>query len=190
MAKIDARKLECPKPVLLTKEEADKGAAEIHVLVDNETAAGNVTRFLESRGYAAARTDDASGINICGVKSGVCEKTEKKAALSILFKTDKIGADSDGLGEALMKAYIGPLPKADVLPSAIALMNEGVKMSLPEHSVCETLKELEAKGVKILVCGTCAKHFGITERVAVGAISNMFEISEAVFGAEKPVVLG
>ena len=158
--------------------------------MDNETAAGNVARFLESRGYAATRTDDASGINIRGVKSGACEKTEKKAALSILFKTDKIGADSDGLGEALMKAYIGTLPKADVLPSAIALMNEGVKMSLPEHSVCETLKELEAKGVKILVCGTCAKHFGITERVAVGAISNMFEISEAVFGAEKPVVLG
>ena len=190
MTKIDARKLECPKPVLLTKEEADKGAAEILVLVDNETAAGNVARFLESRGYAATRTDDASGINIRGVKSGACEKPEKKAALSILFKTDKIGADSDVLGEALMKAYIGTLPKADVLPSAIALMKEGVKMSLPEHSVCETLKELEARGVKILVCGTCAKHFGITERVAVGAISNMFEISEAVFGAEKPVVLG
>ena len=89
-----------------------------------------------------------------------------------------------------MKAFIGTLPKADVPPAVIALMNEGVKMSLAENSVCDTLKALEARGVKILVCGTCAKHFGITERVAVGAISNMFEISESVFGAEKPIVLG
>lgn len=190
MKEIDARKLECPKPVLLTKEEADRGTPEIRVLVDNETAAGNVTRFFESRGYTASRACEAAGIYICGVKSGACAKAEKKAALAILFKSDKIGADSGGLGEALMKACVGTLPKGDVLPSAIALMNEGVMMSLSEHSVCETLKELEAKGVKILVCGTCAKHFGITEKVAVGAISNMFEITEAVFGAEKPVVIG
>ena len=190
MIEIDARKLECPKPVLLTKEEADKGAPEIRVLVDNETAAGNVTRFFESRGYAASRKEAENGIYISGVKSGEAARVEKTKSTAILFKSDRIGAPSDGLGESLMKAFIGTLPKADVPPAVIALMNEGVKMSLAENSVCDTLKALEAKGVKILVCGTCAKHFGITERVAVGAISNMFEISESVFGAEKPIVLG
>ena len=69
-------------------------------------------------------------------------------------------------------------------------MNEGVRMALKESSARDTLAALEAKGVRILVCGTCTKHFGITDQVTVGVISNMFEISEAIFGASKPIVLG
>ncbi|MCD8233232.1 MAG: sulfurtransferase-like selenium metabolism protein YedF [Cloacibacillus porcorum] len=192
MIEIDARKLECPKPVLLVKEEADKGTAQIRACVDNEVAAGNVTRFFESRGYTASRKDGAEGIYITGQKSGEAAAVQKNGEVStaILFTSDKIGAPSDGLGEVLMKAYLGTLIKASTPPSAVALMNEGVKMALPEASTLNTLKELEAAGTKILICGTCTKHFGITDQITIGTISNMFEISEAVFGADKPIVLG
>ena len=61
MVEIDARKLECPKPVLLTKAETDKGTEELRVQVDNEVAVGNVTRFLESAGYEAKREDAPDG---------------------------------------------------------------------------------------------------------------------------------
>ncbi len=191
LSEIDARKQECPKPVLLVKEAADKGAEAIRVCVDNEVAAGNVTRFFESRGYTASREDGAEGIYITGKKSGesaVPQKTPQSTA--ILLTSDKIGAPSEGLGEVLMKAYLGTLPKAATPPAVIALMNEGVKMALPEASTFDTLKELEALGAKILICGTCTKHFGITEQITIGTISNMFEISEAVFGADKPIILG
>ncbi|MCI5864279.1 MAG: sulfurtransferase-like selenium metabolism protein YedF [Cloacibacillus porcorum] len=192
MIEIDARKLECPKPVLLVKEEADKGTAQIRACVDNEVAAGNVTRFFESRGYTASREDGAEGIYITGQKSGEAAAVQKNGEVStaILFTSDKIGAPSDGLGEVLMKAYIGTLTKTSTPPSAVALMNEGVKMALPEASTLDTLKELESAGTKILICGTCTKHFGITDQITIGTISNMFEISEAVFGADKPIVLG
>ena len=192
MIEIDARKLECPKPVLLVKEEADKGTAQIRACVDNEVAAGNVTRFFESRGYTASREDGAEGIYITGQKSGEAAAVQKNGEVStaILFTSDKIGAPSDGLGEVLMKAYIGTLTKTSTPPSAVALMNEGVKMALPEASTLDTLKELEAARTKILICGTCTKHFGITDQITIGTISNMFEISEAVFGADKPIVLG
>lgn len=192
MIEIDARKLECPKPVLLVKEEADKGTAQIRACVDNEVAAGNVTRFFESHGYTASREDGAEGIYITGQKSGEAAAVQKNGEVStaILFTSDKIGAPSDGLGEVLMKAYIGTLTKTSTPPSAVALMNEGVKMALPEASTLDTLKELEAAGTKILICGTCTKHFGITDQITIGTISNMFEISEAVFGADKPIVLG
>ncbi|MEA5034663.1 sulfurtransferase-like selenium metabolism protein YedF [Cloacibacillus evryensis] len=191
MIEIDARKLECPKPVLLVKEEADKGTEAIRACVDNEVAAGNVTRFFESRGYEASREDRAEGIYITGKKSGgpaTALKSEPRTA--ILFTSDKIGAPSDGLGEVLMKAYLGTLSKSATPPSVIALMNEGVKMGLPEASTFDTLRELETMGTKILICGTCTKHFGITEAITIGTISNMFEISEAVFGTDKPIVLG
>ena len=191
MINIDARKLECPKPVLLTKEEADKGSPEICVCVDNEVAVGNVTRFFESRGYAAKRENKADGYYVTGVKSAdAAAQAPKDFCTAVLFTSDKIGAESGGLGEVLMKAYIGTLVKADTAPAVIALMNEGVKMALPESSVCDSLKELAAKGTKILVCGTCTNHFGITDKVGVGVISNMFEITEAVFGAAKSIVLG
>mgnify|MGYP004443773873 FL=1 len=191
MKEIDARKLECPKPVLLVKDEADKGAESLRVCVDNETAAGNVTRFFESRGYAASREDKADGIFITGIKSSDMPQDRKgKPTSAFLFLTDKLGAESDGLGESLMKAFLGTIRKSSDLPAVIALMNNGVKMALPESSTSDTLKEIEEAGAKLLICGTCTKHFGITERIGIGTISNMFEIYESVFGTDKPTVIG
>ncbi|MEG1911499.1 MAG: sulfurtransferase-like selenium metabolism protein YedF [Cloacibacillus sp.] len=190
MVELDARKLECPKPVLLVKDEADRGTENIRVCVDNEVAVANVTRFFESRGYETRREDTADGFYVAGVKNSEAAPAARKKTTAALLTSDKLGAASDGLGEVLMKAYLGTLVKADVPPSAVALMNEGVKLALPSSSACDSLKELEARGVKILVCGTCTNHFGITDKIGAGVISNMFEITEAVFGAEKSIVLG
>ena len=52
MKEIDARGLSCPAPVLETKACIEKDRpAEITVMVDNESARDNVSRFLASRGY-------------------------------------------------------------------------------------------------------------------------------------------
>ena len=42
---IDARGLSCPEPVILTKNEADKGTKSITVLVDIEVAKEKWRRF-------------------------------------------------------------------------------------------------------------------------------------------------
>ena len=191
MKEIDARKLDCPKPVLLVKSEADKGTTEIRACVDNEVAAGNVTRFMQSRGYSVTREDAQGAIYITGLKKSAAPVAEKKDMphSAYLFTSNRIGAESDGLGDVLMKAFLGTLTKTGNQPAVIALMNEGVKMALPDASTLDTLKEIEAAGTKILICGTCTNHFGVTDKIHVGSISNMFEISEAVFGADKPVVI-
>jgi len=75
-------------------------------------------------------------------------------------------------------------------PSTIALMNEGVNLAQPDSSASESLKMLEGKGTRILVCGTCANHFGIASSVCVGTISNMFEITDTVIGHSRNIVLG
>ena len=72
----------------------------------------------------------------------------------------------------------------------IALMNEGVLLSLPENGASEILRDLENKGTSILVCGTCTNHFGITDKVSVGTISNMFQITEAMLEVDKALVYG
>ena len=42
----------------------------------------------------------------------------------------------------------------------------------------EDLKELEAQGVEILTCGTCLNHYGLTDQLQVGTVTNMYVIAE------------
>ena len=49
---VDARGLACPLPVLKVQQEVKKNAPKtLEVLVDNNTALQNVTRFAHSAGY-------------------------------------------------------------------------------------------------------------------------------------------
>lgn len=190
---IDAKGLDCPKPVIKTKQAVDSGCGNLSVLVDNEVAASNVTRFLEGQGYVVTRADKEGTIELFAVltKAADTKVMDNDSAFSVLITADRLGAPSNGLGEVLMKAYIGTLVQREVHPVSIALMNEAVKMTLTDSSALDSLLALSAKGTKVLVCGTCAKHFGITDDVKVGIISNMFEITESVFfSAPKYIVIG
>ena len=44
--------MSCPQPVLMTKNAVKSGPKEIHIIVDNNTAKGNVERFLKNSGYS------------------------------------------------------------------------------------------------------------------------------------------
>ena len=49
---IDARGLSCPQPVLMVQQAFKKEAPKLlTVLVDDQCAVGNITRFANSRGY-------------------------------------------------------------------------------------------------------------------------------------------
>ncbi len=49
---VDARGLACPMPVVMVQKEVKKSnPAELTVLVDNQCAVENVTRFAGSQGY-------------------------------------------------------------------------------------------------------------------------------------------
>lgn len=52
---IDARGLSCPIPVLKVQEEIKRNAPQsLEVLLDNDTAVQNVSRFANHAGYAVA----------------------------------------------------------------------------------------------------------------------------------------
>ena len=40
------------------------------------------------------------------------------------------------------------------------------------------MKSLEAQGVEILTCGTCLNHYGLTDSLRVGSVTNMYVIAE------------
>ena len=41
------------------------------------------------------------------------------------------------LGEVLIKGFLGTLSKLETPPAVLALMNEGVKLALPDASTCD-----------------------------------------------------
>ena len=59
MAKItvDARGLSCPQPVVLTMEALKQNAEAYEILVDNQTALNNVSRFAKNAGKAVSVTE-------------------------------------------------------------------------------------------------------------------------------------
>ena len=181
----------CPEPVIMTRAAVEKGAVELEVLVDNTVAVSNVTRFLEGQGFRVQHQENGSEFKLTARREGSAvsadpaPRPQGKARLAVLVAGKTLGREDKELGEVLIKGFLGTLSKLETPPAVLALMNEGVKLALPDASTCDHLKDLERAGTKILVCGTCTNHFGVTERVGVGTVSNMFEILEAVTGADR-----
>jgi intracellular sulfur oxidation DsrE/DsrF family protein len=48
---------------------------------------------------------------------------------------------------------------------------------------------LAQQGVEILACGTCLGYFDLKEKVAVGTVSNMYDIAAALLGAGKVIAV-
>ena len=186
----------CPEPVIMTKAELDKGAAEIQVSVDNDIAVSNVTRLLEGRGFQVSLQRNGDERKLTAKKTGGSPATGSGSQgggagklLAVLVTGKTLGKEDKELGAVLIKGFLGTLSKLTTRPAVIAFMNEGVKLTLAESSACDHIRDLEKAGTKVLVCGTCSTHFGITDKVAVGTISNMFEIMEMVTGADKILTL-
>jgi selenium metabolism protein YedF len=114
--------------------------------------------------------------------------TEPSGTFSVLITNRALGGDRE-LGEILMKNFLGALPLMERLPLAVALMNEGVRLALYDSSSCDHLKNLEKKGVSVLICGTCVNYFNIIDQVGAGSISNMPEIIETLNKADRIMTL-
>ena len=69
MAKItvDARGLSCPQPVLMTMQALKKDAECYEILVDNQTALGNVSRFVKNAGKTC-EVSEVDGDYVIAVK--------------------------------------------------------------------------------------------------------------------------
>ena len=64
---LDCRNMACPQPVIQAKEKEEAEAPPtIEVLVDNQAASQNVSRFLGTRGYSAEVTRQGDDFVVTG----------------------------------------------------------------------------------------------------------------------------
>lgn len=61
MKTIDTCGMSCPQPVLMTKSALEKNPDGVEVVVDNNTAKGNVLRFLEHSGFTVQVEESNEG---------------------------------------------------------------------------------------------------------------------------------
>jgi selenium metabolism protein YedF len=198
MRTIDCRGLNCPEPVLRTKHALTENPfADFNVVVDNKSARENVLRFVRSKGH---KTDwqeingsfhiSVTGNNAKSDASDLMEiNLEQESNVLLFISSDQLGQGSTELGRILMRNFIYTLTKRDNLPQAIILMNSGVRLSIKESPVIEELANLQARGVLILVCGTCLDYYELQEQQQAGLVSNMYDITDLLFAARMVITI-
>ena len=197
---VNAMGEQCPIPVVKTKKVLDsiQGDAEITVLVDNETAVQNLTRMGKHAGaeVLSEKKSDKEFHVVIRVKdfqpaSGVQEEIscipDAKGDFVIAVDTATMGRGNDELGKALMKGFLFAVTQLDTLPKTMLFYNGGATLTTEGSDSLEDLKSLEAQGVKIKTCGTCLNYYGLTEKLQVGEVTNMYDIVETMTKAFKVV---
>jgi len=196
MKEIDARGLACPGPVLQTKAVIDDNdLAALSVIVDNEAAKQNVSRFLESNHYQTVIKEDGDNFVITGKltqssllheEKTLPKKSEEKKIM-VMCATDRIGFGDDALGLKLMISFIKTLKEMGPELWRLVFINNGVKLAIEGSEVLPTLQDYDKNGLHILVCGTCLTHFGLLDKKCVGETTNMLDIVTAMQLADKVI---
>ena len=88
-----------------------------------------------------------------------------------------------------MRAFMYTFLEVEPRPETIILMNNGVKLAVSDSPVLEDLQTLANEGVEVLICGTCLNYLSLTDKVAVGEISNTYTIAETLLQADSVVRL-
>lgn len=201
---VDAKGMACPLPVVNAKKAAEemKTGDVLTVVVDNEIAVQNLQRFAQHKGYEVSSAKKAEKeyevtmkiITGAAVNESVtedeaisCTPDARRKGLTVVLSADVMGTGEEKLGKALMKAFVFALTKQDTLPETILCYNKGAYLSCEGADTLEDLKALEAEGVKIFTCGTCLDFYGIKDKLAVGSVTNMYEIVEKMEQSAKIV---
>jgi selenium metabolism protein YedF len=195
---LDCRGLACPAPVLQTKQILEKeNLAAIKVIVDNEAARQNVTRFLEHQKFQVTAEKLGSDFHLQGTKSGEAAAVEKPAPraegepehkkIMVMVASDRMGRGDDELGSKLMVNFLKTLKEMGRDLWRLVFVNNGVKLAVEGSEALSILKELEGDGVQILVCGTCLNHFNLLEKKQVGETTNMLDIVTAMQVSDKVI---
>lgn len=196
MYKIDAIGKACPLPVIETKKALKEHEA-VETLVDNEIATQNLKKMADQLGYIYQMepVDDHYRVKISKGNGESVDVEEVEEAPEIVTSEDYIvvvdtnimGRGSDDLGKNLLKMFIYSLTEQDTLPKQIIFYNGGVSLVTEDSDSLEDLQALADQDVEIYACGACLNFFELTEKVAIGEITNMYRIVEMMRQAPKVV---
>ncbi len=195
--KIDARGKNCPLPVIETKKAMEQcHETNLEVWVDNEIAVQNLYKLAQQKGVQIIDRKESENCYVVTLlnkpiqpkqtqKTEQTPKTEQNTI--VVLSSETMGKGDEVLGRLLMKGFVYALTEIEKLPNTILLYNSGAKLAVHGAETVPDLQLMEKQGVAVLVCGTCLNHYGLSEQLAVGSVTNMYHITEILAQASKVI---
>lgn len=193
---IDCRGLACPAPVLKTKEVIEQENPDIiRVVVDNEAAKQNVTRFMGTRGLEVSVGEEGGDFHVIGKtgeENGAEPSVEQRPEpgqkkIMVMVANDRLGHGDDELGAKLMVSFLKTLKEMGDELWRLVFVNNGVKLTIRGSDILPVIQELAQEGIHIMVCGTCLTYFNLMDEKQVGETTNMLDIVTAMQLADKVI---
>lgn len=198
---LDCRGLACPAPVMQVRDIlAQEKPPAVAVIIDNEPARENVSRFLAHQGFQVATQQMGSDFRVTGIAgegacpvmseaeiNGVAGDTPKK--ILVMVGSDRLGRGDDTLGAGLLLNFLKTLKEMGPELWRLIFVNGGVKLTASGAEAVSVLRELAETGVSILACGTCLDHFQLLDQKEVGETTNMLDIVTSLQVADKIINL-
>ena len=175
----------CPVPLVKAKNAIAElaGSGKVEVLVDNEIAVQNLEKMAQQKGYGflvKEKKEKEYHVEFTVSETEPAETEEKTVCLVPAAKKTKLVVLS---ADHILYA----LTQQDELPDTILCYNGGAKLTCEGSESLEDLKDLAARGVEILTCGTCLNFYGITEKLQIGSVTNMYDIVERMSSADRVI---
>jgi hypothetical protein len=200
MIKVNAIGDACPIPVVKTKNAIKElgGSGAVEVSVDNEIAVQNLLKMAKQKEYEAefekkSNTEYIVTINVNGGEVSDAKPVTKATVKSdeiklketiVVIDSDKMGDGDEEFSKTLLKGFIYALSSQDIPPAKILFYNTGVRLTTEGSASIEDLKVLEKAGAKIYSCGACLNNYGLTEKLSVGEVTNMYDIVSYLMEAD------
>ncbi|MDR2574962.1 MAG: sulfurtransferase-like selenium metabolism protein YedF [Treponema sp.] len=199
----------CPIPVVEAKKILLQGQ-DVTVLVDNNIAVQNLEKMAAGLGhdFSFEQKGEAEYAVVIIVKNSAAGPASCQAAAPtarpetapsefspcdsrqvFLITGDQIGISAEEAGKKLMQTFLYSLAQLPKAPEIILLINAGVKLAAQGSDVLDNLKALAEHGADIRSCGQCLNYYGLTEKLAVGKITNMMEIVEFLTSSRRVITI-
>jgi selenium metabolism protein YedF len=107
----------------------------------------------------------------------------------VVVNSETLGDGSEELGAKLMGSFLRKLCTASPKPEVMLFYNSGVKLLAEGSRVLDAVTILAEAGVDLVVCGTCAGYYGVTDKLVVGRISDMAEVVGKMLESEVVVTV-
>lgn len=115
---------------------------------------------------------------------------QPEKSVVVIFNSDGMGCtNAQSLRETLARKFLALIADGGALPAAICFYTDGVKLVCAGSPLLAELAELEARGVRLVICQTCLDTLGLADQVAIGIVGGMGDIITATWSADTVITL-
>ena len=188
---LDCRNLNCPEPLLRTKKALGelKIGESLEILVNDVAPRENIKRFLAKNGFETRISQAGADTLIKTVKTDelkdesiddiYCDVAAPKRGKVIFLNEEQCG--SGPIGKSLLTKFLGAALSLDEKPVKVICVNNAVHITTNRgHECFEAIKKLNEAGAEILSCGSCLESYKLVDKLAIGEISNAYEIMDVL----------